>query len=138
MDSKKFLMGTITGGVAFFILGYLIYGILLMNFMSDNAGTAQNVMRADTDLVWWALIVGNLGMGALYSYIFLKWADIKGFGGGFQAAAVVGFFMAIAFDMINYGTTNIMNMKGVLVDIVAFTIMAGLGGGIIALAVGKK
>jgi len=138
MDSKKFLMGTVAGGVAYFILGYLIYGLLLMNFMSNNAGTAENVMRAETDMVWWALIVGNLGMGALFSYIFLKWADVKGFAGGFQAAAVVGFFMSIAFDMINYGTTNIMNMTGALVDIVAFTVMAGLGGGVIAMVVGKK
>ena len=31
-----------------------------MDFYADNAGSATNVMRAEEDMVWWALIVGNL------------------------------------------------------------------------------
>jgi PAS domain-containing protein len=32
----KILRGTVTGGVVFFLLGWLVYGVLLMNYMTAN------------------------------------------------------------------------------------------------------
>ena len=60
MDAKKRILATLVGFVVFFLLGWLFYGFLLMDFYAVNSGTATNAMRAETDMVWWALIVGNL------------------------------------------------------------------------------
>ncbi|WKZ59279.1 MAG: hypothetical protein QY309_15610 [Cyclobacteriaceae bacterium] len=60
MDAKKRILATLVGFVVFFLLGWLFYGFLLMGFYAENAGSATNVMRAETDMVWWALIVGNV------------------------------------------------------------------------------
>ena len=140
MDNKKFILGTIAGGVSFFFLGYLIYGIALMNFMSDHGGTATGVQKTPEQFAWWALILGNLSLGALLSYIFLKWANVNSFAGGVGAAAVICFFSSMSFDMVMLATSNIMDLTGAITDVVAFTVMGGIGGGIIGavLGMGKK
>ena len=121
MDTKKFLTGTLVGGIAFFFLGYLIYGMALMSFMSSHAGSATGVQKSMEQLTWWALILGNLASGA-------------------TAAAVVGFFTSMGFDMVMFATSNIMDLTAVAVDIVAFTIMNAIAGGAIGavLGMGKK
>jgi len=134
MDSKKFLLGTLVGGVAYFFLGYLFYAVLLGDFLANYAGTAENVQK--TEMEWWPLILGNLALAALFSYIFLKWANIKSFGAGLQAAGTIGFLMALSFDMIMYDTTNLTTLTGAFVDILIFTVMAAIGGGIIGMMVG--
>ena len=140
MDTKKFLTGTLVGGIAFFFLGYLIYGMALMNFMSSHAGSAMGVQKSMEEFKWWALILGNLSSAALLSYIFLKWAHISSFASGATAAAVVGFFASMGFDMVMFATSNLMDLTGIVVDILAFTVMNAVVGGIIGavLGMGKK
>ena len=131
MDTKKFLIGSIVGGIAHFILGFVLYGILLEGFFAANAGTATGVSKGPEEMVWWALILGSIAFGALLSYIFLKWAHISTFKGGLRAGAAIGFLLAVSFDMIYYATANIMTLSGALVDVVVATVMTALVGGII-------
>ncbi|MGE0590592.1 MAG: hypothetical protein AB7O48_18570, partial [Cyclobacteriaceae bacterium] len=60
MDAKKRIMATLAGFVVFFLLGWLIYGMLMMDFYMSNAGTATGVQREETDMIWWALVLGNV------------------------------------------------------------------------------
>ena len=140
MDARKFLTGTVVGGIAFFFLGYLIYGMALMNFMSSHAGSATGVQRNMEEFAWWALVVGNLSSAALLTYIFLKWANISSFGPGASAAGAVGFFAALGFDMTMFATSNIMDLTGICVDVIAFAGMNAVVGGVIGavLGMGKK
>lgn len=136
MDTKKFLMGTLAGGIALFFLGYLFYGVLFMGFFEANQGTATGVMKEDMQLVWWALILGNLALGALLSYIFLKWANISTFGSGAQAAAVIGLLTSLSWDMISLATTNIGTLTGALADVAVFTVMCAIAGGVVGMVLG--
>jgi len=95
MDMKKFLTGTLVGGIAFFFLGYLFYGVALAGFFSSHYATTATMKSMD-DIVWWALILGNVSSGALLTYIFVKWANVASFGPGASAAATVGFFILSA------------------------------------------
>src|SRR5271154_1887803 len=121
MDMKKFLIGTIVGGIAFFFLGYLVYGMALASFFS--AHTVTSSMKTMADIVWWALIVGNLASGALLTYIFLKWAHVSSFGNGASAAATIGFFMSLSMDMTRFATEGTFDLTGSLTDVVAATVM---------------
>jgi hypothetical protein len=87
-------------------------------------------------MAFWPLILGNLSLAALLSYVFLKWANISSFGDGFKAGALIGFFMVLSFDMILYDTTNFMDLTGTFADIIVFTVMAAIGGGVIGLVLG--
>lgn len=139
MDMKKFVTGTLVGGIAFFFLGYFFYGVLLASFFSSHyAATAT--MKSMDDIVWWALILGNVASGALLSYIFLKWANIGSFGGGANAAATVGFFVGLSMDLIRFATEGTFDLTASLTDVVVMTVMYGITGGIIGavLGMGKK
>jgi hypothetical protein len=136
MDTKKFLTGTLVGGIAFFFLGYLIYGLALASFFSGHAGAATGEMKSMEEIVWWALIAGNLSSGALLTYIFLKWANISSFGSGASAAAAIGFFMSLSMDLIRFATSNSLDLTASLTDVVVGTVMAGVAGGAIGAALG--
>ena len=42
---KKMLIGTVAGGVTFFLLGGLIYAVILPDFYEANLGSATGVLR---------------------------------------------------------------------------------------------
>lgn len=140
MNTTKMLISGIAGGIVAFFAGWVIYGMLLMDYMTQNSGSATGVMRTDADMIWWALIAGNLLMGILYSYIFNKWANIATLGAGIGAGAVIGLIMGAGFDLTMYGTSNIMNLNATMVDIAASTVLGALTGGTVGWVngMGKK
>src|SRR5262245_31761670 len=105
MNSQKFIVGGVVGGIVYFILGYLLFGMLLKDFMATN--TASGVMRADSDLVWWALVLANLCFGFLLSYVISK-GGISSSGKGAATGFVVGLLGTLAFDLITYATSTTM------------------------------
>ncbi len=138
MDTKKFITGTLVGGIAYFILGYLFYGLLLEGFFEANAGSAADAGRQPEDIVWWALILGNFAFAALITYIFVKWAHISTFKGGLKAGAVIGLLMALSMDLIMYATNNLMSLTGVVVDVIVATLLSAIIGGVIGAVLHAK
>ncbi|SNT01056.1 Protein of unknown function [Ekhidna lutea] len=138
MTAKNRVLATLVGFVVFFLLGWLFYGFLLMDFYADNAGSATNVMRAEEDMVWWALIVGNLLQAYFLVYIFGKWANITTFSGGLKAGAILGLILGLGMNLTMFGTSNMMNLTGALVDPFVSMIMMGITGGVIGAMLGRK
>ena len=136
MDGKKFVVGTVTGGVAYFFVGFVAYAIILDGFFEANLGPATGVYK--TEMQFWPIILGDLAHAALLTYIFQNWAKIGSAMDGLKAGALVGFLMTLGHDLIQYDTTNIMNFNGYLVDIIAYTIISGVAGAVIALVAGAK
>ena len=141
MNTNKFLIGGIIGGVANFLLGWLVWGMLLMNFMMDRTTeVGKAVMRGDDNMIWWALIVANLFFGLLLSYILNK-AAVSSAGAGASTGAVVGLLMSITIDLFNYAFMDLTtDMSVMAVDIVASVVVTAIVGGIIGwyLGMGKK
>lgn len=100
----KILKGTLIGGVLFFFMGWLIWGILLSGFMAENTNQAFN--RPENEMVWWSLILSNLLLGLLMTLV-LKWAGVttvKGCGnnrGKFWFALCINHRFIDAFDDYN-------------------------------------
>lgn len=140
MNTQKFLVSGIVGGIVSFFAGYLIYGLLLMDFFAKNAGTATGVMRGPTEMVWWSLGLGSIFLGLTYSYIFNKWANITSLGGGISAGLIIGFLMTAGVDLLMYGNSNLSNLTGTLVDIICGAVMGAITGGVVGImnGMGKK
>jgi hypothetical protein len=122
-----------------FIGGFLIYGLALQSFMAANAGTATGVMKTDmsaSNMIY--IFIGNLASGLLLAYIFDKWANIRTLSMGAQAGALIGLLIAASVDFTMYGTSNIMNMTAVFVDIIAGTVLSALVGAGVAWWLGRK
>jgi hypothetical protein len=136
MTAQQRILATLAGTIVSFFMGYLMYAVLMADFFMDNSGSASGVMKTD-DMVWWALILGNMSMAYLLVYIFGKWANISSFSGGIAAGAMVGLLIGLGFDMIGFATSNIMNMKAALVDPFVFSIMMAVTGGVIGWVLGR-
>ena len=130
--NSKVLIASLLGAVTAFILGYLLWGMILADFMSHNSGSATGVMKTKmggTDML--SIFLGNLAISYLFVHIFTKWAGISTFSGGLRAGALIGLLMALGFDLVSYGANNIMNMNATIVDIIAGTAYYAIIGGVI-------
>ncbi len=136
MDIKKLFIGGILGGILFFLLGWLIYGTLLMDFMKAHPGPSANINRAEADMDFLYLAIGNLLSGFLMAYIFVK-ANVNTLVNGFITAAVIGLLMSASYDCIMYATTTIASKKMMMADVIASTVMSGVVGAIVGMVMGK-
>ncbi len=136
MNTQKFLVSGIVGGIVSFFAGYLIYGLCLTDFFAKNAGTATGVMRPMTDMIWWSVILGSIFMGLTFSYIFNRWANINSLSAGASAGAVIGLLMTAGTDFLMYGTANLNNLTGTVVDVIAGAVMGAITGAVVGLANG--
>jgi hypothetical protein len=137
MGNNKILLAGFIGGVTLFILGFLVYGMVLMQFMADNAGAA-GVNKAPEEMSFAWLIVSNLASGYLLAVIYGKYAGINTAMAGAKAGALIGFLMSLGVDSALYATTNLYNMNAMLADIAAWTIMCSIASAVVAGVLGMK
>jgi hypothetical protein len=131
----KILRGTVFGGITYFLLGWLVWGILLMDFMSAN----MNQCAARTDvMIWWAMIASALAAALLLTLI-LNWAKAKGVINGLRYGALFGLLYGSVVDLSSWSMTTMFNNFGVLiVDVLASTVAFAVVGLVIVLTWGKE
>jgi hypothetical protein len=135
MNSQKFIVGGIVGGIVFFLLGWLIYGMLLKDFMANNLSTS---MRADADTIWWALILGQIAGGFLLAYVIGK-AGATSAGAGAGVGFIVGLLVCLSYDLTMYGvSTTIVSLKGLAADVAVSAVMAAIVGGVVGWVMGMS
>ena len=128
MNTSKFFIGGIAGGVIYFLLGYLIYGMLLANYMHSHS-PMQGVDRSMDTLVYWALIVGNLLFGFAISYAVNRGgASVTG---GLATGFVIGFLFSAGFDFTMYATSHSISLHQVAADVAAFTVISAIAGAVV-------
>jgi len=133
--NMKILRGTVFGGISYFLLGWLVYGILLMDFMSANMD--QCAARPDGAMVWWAIIVSTLAAALLLSLI-LKWSQAAGIADGLKTGAIFGCLFAVVVDFSTWSMTTMYNNIGpMLADIAVSTALYAIVGMVIVLTWGK-
>ncbi len=134
MNTNKIVIGTLVGGVVFFLLGFLIYGLLLADFMAANSNPC--VMLKMEEMIWWALIASNLVMAFFLSLIF-SWTGTNTIGGGMGKGAMVGFITGLGFDLGMYATSTMMNSPGaIMADVAASAVMCAVTGAAIGMVMG--
>jgi len=135
MDIKKLLIGGITGGILFFGLGYLVYGNLLAGFMAKHPGTATGVDRAMDSFEFLYLAIGNLAMGFLLAYIFVR-SNVNSMASGFFTGGVVGALVSVGVDCMMYATTNVISKTAMAADVAATTVMCAIVGAVVGMVMG--
>ena len=133
MDIKKWIIGGITAGILFFLLGWLVYGILLSDFMNNHTGAAGNVTKTEEDMLY--LAIGNLAYGFLLAYVFVK-GNVGTMMNGFITGGIVGLLMAVGIDCIMYATSTVISKTAMAADVAASTVMSAVVGAITAMVMG--
>lgn len=134
--NNKLLVGGLIGGVLFFLLGYLIWGLALQSTMEGSMMAGVN--KPMEEFNWLFLVLGNLALGFLLAYVLTK-SNTSGFAGGATVGAVLGLLFAASFDFTMYGVSNIFtSMTVVFIDIVANVVAFAVAGGILGWWLGRK
>lgn len=133
--NTQILKGTIFGGIANFFLGWLIYGMLLMDYNKSNSNQCAN--RPEMEMIWWAMILSCL-IYALFLTLFLKASGGSTWLDGLKTGALFGCLFSVTVDLSFYSMTTMFNsFTPILVDAIASSIMAALIGIVIVLLWGK-
>ncbi len=135
MDTKRFLIGTLVGGITMYIVGYLIFTLAFGDFYAANTGSATGVAR-ETSLVW-AVVLGTLSLAALVTLAVGRRAGSSTIGDGLKIGAIVGFLVWFGVDFIRYGITNVSNLTATIVDPLLEIVRTGIGGAVIAAVLGR-
>ncbi|RIV70633.1 hypothetical protein [Flagellimonas aequoris] len=129
MFSKSNLLATLVGTIVMFFLGYLIWGIATADFFEEHS--IINVMKEVPDLGMIAL--ANLIAVFALSTLYGKWArGHHSLSQGFQFGAWIGVFVGIGMGLLNYGTTEFMDLIGYMAEAVLDIIFYGILGAVIA------
>lgn len=137
--SLKAILAAFAAAILFFLLGWLVYGILLMDFMTANTTQYEGLNKGE-DMNLFLLFLANLSMGFILAIIFGTWARITTFSKGFIAGLILFFLLALNMDLSFYAMMNLFTLQWMVVDIIVFTIMGGLIGGVVGwiLGYGRK
>ena len=135
MNAKRFVIGTLVGGVTLFATGYLIFPIAMNIFEAANAGRAAGLVRQP--LLVWAVATGVLSYGALITLVIGSRAGSLNMSAGIKSGAVVGFLLFVTADFMLYGVTNVMDLTSTVLDVLLELVHGAIAGGVIAAVLGK-
>jgi hypothetical protein len=133
--NNKVLFGGIAAGVTFFLLGWLLYGMLLADTFANYAGTATGVHKEMPDMLW--LVIGNLALGFLIA-MACGWSGASSASSGAVVGFWVGLLAGIGIDAIMLATTNLMLPMGMLIDVIVFTLISVIAGAVAGLVIGMS
>ncbi len=132
----RLLAATFAGGITFFVLGFVIYGLILENaVMKPNMNTYAGLMNEVP--VWVPLVLANLVSALLLAYIFEQWASIRTFVGGMKGGAIVMFLISLSFQLMFLAFMNLhKNYIPPIADVLGSIVMGAIGGGVIGAVLG--
>ena len=134
---KKLILAAIAGSVIQFLLGWLIYGILLANFM-DSQTTHYDGLIKDMNTGSFMILVylAGLAMSFLLAFIFQRWAKFESILKGLTGGMILGFFIALSYDLNSFSMMNLISVNAMIVDVIAYAVIIGIVGAIIAWILG--
>ena len=133
MDTKRLAIGTVVGGIAMFVIGYLIWNILLdyWNGAFDAAGVAREAQ------LLWAVVLSNIAAAALIT-LAIERGGSSTIGGGVNIGAIVGFLVWSGVNLAFYADTTIFDLTTIILDSLLASVHYGIGGGAIAAVLGRR
>ena len=132
--NNKLLIGGLIGGVASFLVGYLIFVLALDTTL--NAHTMPGISREHPE--FFHIFLGNLAFGFLLAYILTK-SNTSGFSNGAKMGFIIGLLTILGHNLISFGTTKVIaDITGLLIDVIAVAVLFAIVGGIVGWWLGRK
>lgn len=129
----KPVLAVLASAATGFLLGWLIYGLLLASYYESNMTVYEGLMNEPS---MWVYIIGNLAWAVLFVYVFHVLASITSFVKGLVAGLVITFLVTLCFDLYFFSGMNLFPFQVMIVDIIANTVLGALMAGVAALVLG--
>lgn len=134
MNSKTVIAGII-GGIASFLAGWVIFGIVLMDLLSKNMVQYDGLMKQPVEI--WAIALGSLVHGILLAYIF-NLGGIRTAGSGAIVGAVTFFLMCLGVDLMMYAQFNLGNFSMIAIDVIGTSVLGMAAGAAVGWWLGRS
>jgi hypothetical protein len=126
--NTKVLVAALVGAIVAFLLGWVIFGMLLMGYMETNMIAHEGLMKGEDEMNLGLLFASNLVLSLLLAYAAHRMgvADLKG---GLVLGATLGFLFFLSMDLSFMAMMNFYaSPMGAVVDVLANTgWCAGIG-----------
>jgi hypothetical protein len=140
--NKKLFLAALAGTVVAFLLGWLIYGLLLDSFMKSNmnpiATACPGLMKEMGASFMILILISNFLMALFITFIFQRWAKFEHLSQGLIAGMFFGFFFALSYDLSGFAMMNLYSVSGIVADVIANTVITGITGVVIVWVLGYK
>jgi len=113
--NKKRLLATLAGGVFAFLLGWLIFGILLMDFYTENTTSYPGLFKEPMSM--WTISTGCFLWTFLIAWVYSRSSGEKSILGGTVTGAMLGLLVAAFFDLNFLGNWNLYSPTLLIVDV---------------------
>ena len=120
--NTKMIVAAVAGGLTLFLLGGLIYVLLLADFFTVD------VSRDPANLLY--IVPGELVFGCLLAWVLSCYGTSTVVDGA-KNGALIGFLIALGYGLIMYGTTTIADLTLYLVDSVVWAVRFACAGAVI-------
>jgi uncharacterized membrane protein len=77
-------------------------------------------------------------MSFLIAYIFQRWAKFDKFITGLTAGLLIGFLLALSYDLYFLASMHMFSKSALIVDVIASTVITGIVSAVIAWVLGFK
>lgn len=136
MFTKQNLLAAFAGSVTLFLLGWIIWGMVFMDFFQEHSN--PGITKPDAEMNLGVVYAGNLLLAWIMSSLYGKWASgnytpISGikFGSWF------GLFVGTGLGLVQMGTSNLMDAEGHVLEAVLELVYHAIVGLVIALVYRK-
>ncbi len=130
MNVKNFIIGGIVGGIVDFLMGWLVYGMLLKDTFPKSPcdGPTENMVF---------IFLGCMCFGFLISWVFSQGEGISNVGAGIKMALGIAVFMSLSAGFFRHMTQETIDWKLTAIDVVACMVLAAAVGAAVAMVNGK-
>ncbi len=135
----RIIVAGLVGAVAMFLLGWLVWGILLHSYFdSTMTATAKSVMSSEPNIV--PLALAEIVFGLLFAFVLDYWASISTFVTGAMAGAIIWFGLTLGWDLQMSAFFKDMHVGSpyvpMVVDVIAATVVGAISLGVIGQVLG--
>jgi hypothetical protein len=133
MNTKTLITG-IVAGIVIFLLGYVIYGILMAAYFTSSMSVYSGLIKEPMEI--WAIGVGNLIWGILLAWS-LNAAGISSASRGAAYGATAFFLYAVGTGFIVFGQMNMNTIQSIFVDGLCSAVLMGVAGAVAGWMLGR-
>lgn len=133
--NTKVIIASFVGAVASFFMGWVIYGMLLMDTMMANTINYEGLMYKEP--IIWALFLSGWAWCFLIAYIYEHWSNTRSFMPGFKNGIIIAAPIMLGIDLGYYAFFNLFTTQWLCMDVVIGILFNAVVSGIIAAVLGR-
>ncbi len=136
--NAEVLIAAFAGAIAYFLLVWLVYGILTPDFYATHSLTQYYNGLEKTPPNFLGIFVSGFAYTLLMAIIFGNWANITTIRNGAIAGATLSLLFTLSVDLGMWSTMNLYGRWIVVVDVLVNAAMGAMIGAVVAAVLGYK